>query len=45
MIGIQYTSFSNALANSLTYFLNAIAFGYGIDLVKTKEMEFQNVFK
>lgn len=66
MYRIQYTSFSNSLANSLMYFcrysivlssflemiifcisfiVNALAFGYGIDLVKSKEMEFQNVFK
>ncbi|CAF1305591.1 unnamed protein product [Adineta ricciae] len=45
MIQLQYVSLSNALANSLTYFLNALAFGYGTDLVKAKEMEFQNVFK
>ncbi|CAF1394040.1 unnamed protein product [Adineta ricciae] len=45
MLSLHYIAFANALANSLMYFIHATSFGYGITLVKSKEMEFANVFR
>ncbi|UJR08519.1 hypothetical protein I4U23_012782 [Adineta vaga] len=45
MLYLHYIAFANALANSLMYFIHATSFGYGITLVKSKEMEFASVFR
>ncbi|CAF1405022.1 unnamed protein product [Adineta steineri] len=45
MFHLHYISFANSVSNSLMFFIQATAFGYGITLVKSGEMQFQNVFR
>ena len=45
MIQLHLIAIGNSLANSLMFFIHATAFGYGVTLVKSKEMEFQSVFR
>lgn len=45
MFTLHLVASANALANSLMFFIHATAFGYGVTLVKSKEMAFQEVFR
>ncbi|CAF0902236.1 unnamed protein product [Adineta steineri] len=45
MLTLHYVAFANALANSLMFFIHATAFGYGITLIKSGDMQFADVFR
>ncbi|CAF0978121.1 unnamed protein product [Adineta steineri] len=45
MLHVLYVSMANSIANSLMFFIQATAFGYGSTLVQSGEMQFENVLR